>query len=67
MVTLKFLECRRFISGEGCIKYCMGENKMAAIGRSIKPGFLKRPPRGKFLRGTIKQFGNKKGIVKKVR
>jgi len=37
------------------------------IGKSIKPGFVKRGVKGKFLRGTIRKFGNKRGIVKKVR
>ena len=37
------------------------------IGKPIKPGFLLREGRkGKFLHGTIKQYGNKKGVVKKV-
>ena len=36
------------------------------IGRTIKPGFVKKGIKGKFLRGTIKRFGSKKGIVKKV-
>ena len=37
------------------------------IGKSIKPGFVKRGVKGKFLGGTIKHYGNKRGIVKKVR
>ena len=39
----------------------------ASIGKSIKPGFVKKGVKGKFLGGTIKQYGNKKGMVKKVR
>jgi len=39
----------------------------ASIGTTIKPGFLaKNRSKHKFLRGTIKQYGNKKGMVKKV-
>ncbi len=38
-----------------------------SIGKPIKQGFLMREGRkGKFLHGTIKRYGNKKGIVKKV-
>lgn len=36
------------------------------IGRTLKPGFVKKIGRGKFLSGTIRKYGNKKGIVKKV-
>ena len=40
---------------------------IASIGTTINPGFLlKEGRKGKFLHGTIKQFGNKKGMVKKV-
>jgi len=39
----------------------------ASIGKSIKPGFVRKGVKGKFLGGTIKQYGNKKGMVKKVR
>lgn len=38
-----------------------------SIGKTISPGFVRRPPKGKFLRGTIKQYGNKKGIVKRIK
>ena len=37
------------------------------IGKSIKQGFVRKGVKGKFLRGTIKQYGSKKGMVKKVR
>ncbi len=37
------------------------------IGKTIKPGFVRKGIKGKFLHGTIKQYGNKKGVVKKVR
>jgi len=37
------------------------------LGKTIKPGFLiKDRSKDKFLHGTIKHYGNKKGIVKKV-
>jgi len=40
---------------------------VASIGITIKPGFLtKNRSKHKFLRGTIKKYGNKKGMVKKV-
>ena len=36
------------------------------IGKTIRPGFLLKEGRqGKFLRGTIKQYGNKRGVAKK--
>lgn len=34
------------------------------IGKTIKPGFVRRGVKGRFLCGTIKQFGNKKGVAK---
>ena len=37
------------------------------IGKTPKSGFVKKGVKGKFLGGTIKQYGNKKGMVKKVR
>ena len=37
------------------------------IGKPIKQGFLKKGIKGKFLGGTIKHYGSKKGMVKKVR
>lgn len=37
------------------------------IGKTLKPGFLKKGVKGKFLHGTIKQYGNKRGIVKKIK
>ena len=41
---------------------------VASIGTTLKPGFLmKQGRKGKFLHGTIRKFGNKKGIVKKVK
>jgi len=40
---------------------------ISSIGKTIKPGFVRKGVKGKFLRGTIKHFGNKKGMVKKVR
>ena len=39
---------------------------LASIGTTVKPGFVKKGVKGKFLKGTIKQYGNKKGMVKKV-
>ena len=36
------------------------------IGQTIKPGFVRKGVKGKFLCGTIKHFGNKKGIVSKI-
>ena len=36
------------------------------IGKTIKPGFVRKGVKGKFLRGTIRKFGNKRGVVKKV-
>ena len=36
------------------------------IGKPIKQGFLKKGIKGKFLHGTIKQYGNKKGMAQKV-
>ena len=39
----------------------------SSIGKSIKSGFVaKNRSKHKFLRGTIKKYGNKKGMVKKV-
>ena len=35
------------------------------IGKTIKQGFVKKGIKGKFLGGTIKQYGNKKGIAQK--
>lgn len=36
------------------------------IGKPLKPGFLLKGGReGTFLGGTIKRYGNKKGIAKK--
>lgn len=32
---------------------------VTAIGKTPKPGFLRRGIKGKFLRGTIRQYGNK--------
>ncbi len=37
------------------------------LGKSIKQGFVKKGIKGKFLHGTIKHYGNKKGMVKKIR
>ena len=37
------------------------------LGRTLRPGFVKRGVKGKFLGGTIKQYGNKKGMIKKIR
>ncbi len=38
------------------------------LGKTMKRGFLmKQGRKGKFLHGTIKQYGNKKGVVKKIR
>ena len=39
---------------------------ISSIGKSIKPGFVRKGIKGKFLHGTIKKFDNKKGMVKKV-
>lgn len=37
------------------------------IGKPIKPGFLiKDRSKEKFLHGTIRSYGNKKGAVRKV-
>lgn len=39
----------------------------ASIGTTIKSGFLMKEGRkGKFLHGTIKKYGNKKGAISKV-
>ena len=38
---------------------------LASIGTTIKPGFVKTGGKGKFLQGTIKKYGNKKGIAQK--
>ena len=35
------------------------------IGKTIKPGFVKKGVKGKFLHGTIKQYGNNKGMAQK--
>ena len=40
---------------------------VASIGKTITQGFVRKGVKGKFLRGTIRKFGNKRGIVKKVR
>ena len=38
------------------------------LGKPIKKGFLMTAGRkGKFLHGTIKAYGNKKGVVKRIR
>ncbi len=45
----------------------MGGNLTMTLGKPIKRGFLLKQGReGKFLHGTIKQYGNKKGVVKKI-
>lgn len=36
------------------------------LGKTIKQGFLRKGVKGKFLQGTIKTYGNKRGIVRKV-
>ncbi len=36
------------------------------LGKTIKKGFVRRGIKGKFLGGTIKHYGNKKGMVNKV-
>lgn len=35
------------------------------IGKSPKRGFVKKGIKGKFLKGTISKFGNKKGMAQK--
>ncbi len=36
------------------------------LGKTIKQGFVRKGIKGKFLGGTIKHYGNKKGMVRKV-
>lgn len=38
---------------------------IASIGKTIKPGFVRKGVKGKFLKGTIAKFGNKKGMAQK--
>ena len=38
---------------------------VASIGTTVKPGFVRKGVKGKFLGGTIKQYGNKKGMAQK--
>ena len=36
------------------------------LGKTIKQGFVRKGIKGTFLQGTIKQYGSKKGMVRKV-
>ncbi len=36
------------------------------LGKTLKKGFVRKGIKGTFLHGTIKQYGNKKGIAQKV-
>jgi len=38
---------------------------VASIGKTPKQGFVRKGVKGKFLKGTISKFGNKKGMAQK--